>query len=851
MSDPVSTSGDPASSAERPILDSRLPHSVWLAPLVPAALALTAGVLLDRYISLPLMGSSIAAIVCLVAWFCVRVGAPRGLPLVYLTLATVAFGAAYHNYRREVVANDDISHYATEEPSFAQLRGTLDEEPVSRRAPPDNSLRSMPRKGETTTVLRVRAIRRGDDWHAASGRVRVSGVEHWPELHCGDEVEIVGQLALIAPPGNPGEFDFADYLRDRGIRTAMKARKTPEAALRLERGWTSSFDGWLAAIRGGGRRILCEALPERLHGLATALLLGEESILTRAEWDKYLRTGIVHVLAISGQHLVILAGFLWFFLPRLGVRQRYGAWLVALVVLGYALLTGGRPPALRSAVVVCAVCGALLLRARVLPVNLFALSWIAVLLVNPTDLFTTGCLLSFLSVAVLIWGTRDLFKDTEDPLNTLIDRNRPVWQRILRRLGRRVFESYALTLIIWLAISPLAASRYALVSPIGLVLGPPLVALTTAALFAGFLLLLTGAWCPPLSLLSSGLVRASLDVGEWLVDLGDGMPFGHFYIGTIGDWWLGLFYLALLAILTQEPLRRHWRWFGVTGIGWVCVGLVAGAARTNPDELRCTFLSVGHGGCTVVETPDGRTLLYDAGSLAGPETARRHIAPFLWHRGIRRIDEVIFSHADLDHFNGIVDLFDRFAIGQVTYSPSFADKSTLGVANVLGTLRDRRIPLRSVKAGDRLTLGTVSIEVLHPPARGPSGNENTRSLVLLIRHAGHSLLLTGDLEGEGLRRVLGELPPQHLDVLQAPHHGSHLTNTSELAQWARPRVVVSCQGRPSPSREVRQRYQRVGARLLDTQHYGAIAIRSHSSGLVVETFRSKERFAIRAAHRED
>src|SRR5262245_34808260 len=96
-----------------------------------------------------------------------------------------------------------------------------------------------------------------------------------------------------------------------------------------------------------------------------------------------------------------------------------------------------------------------------------------------------------------------------------------------------------------------------------------------------------------------------------------------------------------------------------------------------------TFVAVGHGGCTVIETPDGRTILYDAGSITGPEVTRRHIAPFLWHRGIRRIDEVIVSHADLDHFNGVPALAERFAIGQVSLTPSFSAKPTPGVKAVL------------------------------------------------------------------------------------------------------------------------------------------------------------------------
>ena len=184
------------------------------------------------------------------------------------------------------------------------------------------------------------------------------------------------------------------------------------------------------------------------------------------------------------------------------------------------------------------------------------------------------------------------------------------------------------------------------------------------------------------------------------------------------------------------------------------------------DELRCTFLAVGHGGCAVLETPDGRTLLYDAGALGGPDVSRRQIAPFLWYRGIRRIDEVFLSHADLDHFNGLPELLERFAVGQVTCTPTFADKNTEGVRETLDVLRRRGVSIRIVKAGEHLWAGDLSLEVLHPPAVGPEGNENARSLVLEVRHAGHTLLLTGDLEGPGLERVLG-LPPHRVDVLMA------------------------------------------------------------------------------------
>ena len=767
--------------------------SVWRAPLVPAALAYTAGVVLDRYAAVPFAASLLLTLGGMLGWFVAQLKGRTRLPLAFLALAATAFGAAYHHYRRDVYPADDIGNVAEAEPRPAQLRGVLNEEPQHTPALPD-PLRSIEAGESTSTILRATSLRRGDVWTTASGRVHLMISGPPLELHAGDEVEVVGRLSLIHGPANPGETDASATWRDRGVRCQLTT-KTAEAVTRLDRGWPASFSGWTAMVRGWGRRTLADALPAETGGTASALVLGEYSAMTQAEWEKFIRTGVVHVLAISGQHLMVLAVVLWWVLRRFGVRQRRGAAAVAAFVLAYALLTGGRPPALRAAVAVCAACGGLMLRRRPLPANLFALSWLAVGLLDPTDIFTPGCQLSFLAVAVLQWGARPWLERQYDPLQRVIDEGRPAWLRAARRLGWVVVQSYLLTLIVWLAVTPLAAAHYHLISPIGVLLGPPLVVLSAVALTAGFLTLTAAALCPPLTALFAVVVHGALAGCEWLVNQGDGLPFAHFYVGDVPQWWLLIFYVSLIAILTQGPLRRRWRWGATAGLGWLSVGLVCGAARLPSDELRCTFLAVGHGGCTVLETADGRTLLYDAGALGGPDVTRRQIAPFLWHRGIRRIDEVFLSHADLDHFNGLPELLERFAVGQVTCTPTFADKNTEGVRETLDVLRRHCVPIRIVKAGEWLRAGDLSLEVLHPPAVGPEGNENARSLVLEVRHAGHTLLLTGDLEGSGLERLLS-MRPRRIDVFQAPHHGSKASNVPALAEWARPRVAVSSQGPP-------------------------------------------------------
>src|SRR5262249_28151980 len=166
------------------------------------------------------------------------------------------------------------------------------------------------------------------------------------------------------------------------------------------------------------------------------------------------------------------------------------AWIVGLFLLSYALMTGGRPPVMRAAVIMGVFCLAVYLRRPTLSANSLALAWIVVALMNPTDLFTTGCQLSFLAVTILYWGTSRWFYMEQDPLQRLIAESRPAWLQALHWIGKRLLQIYAVTWIILLFQAPLVASRTHLISPIGFIIGPLVIFLMFIALIAGFLLLL-------------------------------------------------------------------------------------------------------------------------------------------------------------------------------------------------------------------------------------------------------------------------------------------------------------------------------------------------------------------------
>ena len=815
-------------------------EAVARVPVVPLALAFTAGVVADRVLGISPRDSLIASAAALVAWGIAMRGPQRGLALVYLWTSALAFGAAYHHTYVHLMSADDIRHFAALEPSPVLVRGFVDAAPIRARPEQSGPLLTYPQPAQTKLTLRVTQLYESNRWRPVSGLVRLNATGPVSTVHVGDLVEVTGMLYAPDEPDNPGELDYATWLRDRRIGAMIAVQQSPHALVRLEERSPTSLACWLALVRSWGAELLASHVPET-EGLAVALLLGDGSAMSEEDWQRYYQSGVIHVLSISGQHLVVLAAFLWVGLRALRLSQRQGAVVVAGILVLYALVAGGRPPVLRAAVMVCLWCGALWLRRPVAQANLFAFAWLVILLLNPTDAFDVGCQLSFLSVAVLCWGVAAWLYRERDELEQLVAESRSTIPRFLASTGSAVCFFYAVNIAVWLAVTPLIAKEYNLVSLAAVVIGPPTVLLTSIALISGFLLLLVAPVGGPICWLLATITEACLTGADGIVTAALQVPFSHVYVPDLPGWWLVVFYTVLVVSLTPQIRILSGKRLLLAGAGWLLILLAAWSIR--PGEFRCTFLAVGHGGCTVIETPEGETLVYDAGAMGGPEVTRQVIAPFLWQRGVRRIDELFLSHADLDHFNGLPALAERFTIARVTCTPSFADRSIRGVRLTLDALSRHGIELRIVKAGDQVRHGSIVMDVLHPPAEGPAGKENVRSMVVHVTHAGFRFLLTGDLEDAGLEMVLRQ-PALVVDVLAAPHHGSKKSNTPELARWSRPKLVVSSQGHLFGRSQTPEPFRQIGAEFLGTWPDGAVTVRLENGGLIAESYKTKKRVSL-------
>ena len=339
--------------------------------------------------------------------------------------------------------------------------------------------------------------------------------------------------------------------------------------------------------------------------------------------------------------------------------------------------------------------------------------------------------------------------------------------------------------------------------------------------------MLTFGWLvPPLSAMCGAVCNSSLAGLEGVVQWAESLPGGHFWAAGPAWWWVIGFYLGMLLVIVRGRALAPPRWQLAALCAWIVVGIVPSLARPwTRDGLECSFVAVGHGACVVLEAPTGETLLYDAGALGSPEYATRAISSYLWHRGIRRIDGVVISHADVDHYNAVPGLLKRFRVGAVYVSPLMFDglgETGRGPEALREAIQTAGVPIREIWSGDSLRAGPeLTLEVLHPPRQGVIGTDNANSVTLAVECRGHRLLLPGDLESPGLEDVIAELP-YDCDILLAPHHGSRRSDPPGFAAWSTPEWVVISGGSGDEVRPVVKTYETAGASVARTSDRGTV-----------------------------
>ena len=806
------------------------------------ALAFALGILADHLAECDLRLWLALCGLCLASWGICLARRFSSAAAVFLLAAVLASGGGWHHWRWSIVEANHISRFADEVPQPAHLVGRLVDQPWVVPRKEGDLPAAIPQFDRTLTTLECRELISGNNVQPVSGRVRLDISGHLAQGAVGDEVEVVGLLSRPAGPRNPGAFDFRRYLRSDGLLASLHCGEPED--IRVVHSSANRFRRWQARLRGRAEQMLQAKLSERTAPVGVALLLGTRTAIPEELRIAFAESGTMHILAISGSNVGILAGLLWVVAHVAGLGRKGSVCLILAGIMGYSFVADAQPPVMRAVLMIVALLAGLPWHREGTMVNGLALAALGVLAWNPSHLFDVGAQLSFLAVAALIWAptwsqsVREFASPAEEPAAGL---ERPLVTKWLRSARRTLVTVHVTIAAVWLFTLPLTIARFNLVSPVGFFVNVVLAPLVVVILWCGYALLLVGLVAPFLAAPFAFGFDASLRLMLWLIEHAAAIQGGHVYLPGPSDSWLAGFYACLAAVAFGLPEGRL-RWWGWRAmLVWVVGGLSLPLWPHRADELRCTFLSVGHGLAVVVELPGGRTLVYDAGQMQDGARAMQTVQGALWQRGVRSVDALVISHADIDHFNGVPGLARTLSIGGVLVHESFLDFRQPGVKKTCDVLTDRRVPIKLIRAGDHVNLDpAVRLNVLHPTSSDRLPTDNANSIVLEIEYAGRRILLTGDLERDGLEYVLLQTP-RHIDIFLAPHHGRVAASPHRLAEWANPDWVIVSDGRQDNSDRLRDVYG-PSATVVSTQRSGAITFTIDKRGGVrCEPFRPEGR----------
>ncbi|MBI1907579.1 MAG: DNA internalization-related competence protein ComEC/Rec2 [Rhodocyclales bacterium] len=642
-----------------------------------------------------------------------------------------------------------------------------------------------------------------------------------PDLKPGQRWRL--HVRLKRPHGlvNPNGFDYEAWLLERGIRATGYVRGSPRCddgvpcdatnvlLAASVPGFMNTVHRWRDAVRTRFVETLASA---PYAGVLVALAVGDQRAISQEQWSVFRRTGVAHLVSISGLHVALVAlvlgwsaGWGWRRVPRLAlyVPARHVAACVGLLgAAGYALLAGLGLPAQRALIMLAVAALALMARHEMAPSRSLALALLMVLVVDPWAVLAAGFWLSFGAVGVIL----------------LV-----VGGRLVPEAGWRA--GARIQIAISFALIPLLVmlfNGFPVLSPLANALAIPLVSVAIAPLSLLAVLLPVA----PLLQLAHGLTVPMMSMLEWLA----GLPMAMWVRPSVPPALIALAGLGVLWLLL--PRGTPGRFAALLA----CVPMLVWTPQRPPHgALRVTILDVGQGTAVHVQTA-AHDLLYDAGPRYGldADAGERVVLPYLAASGVARLDQLVLTHGDSDHTGGASSVLAGLPVGAILH----------GLPQDHAVLKASALPARPCVAGTAWAWDGVRFEMLHPASTEGTVKDNDRSCVLRIAGDGGSVLLAGDIEAAGERELLArEGAGVASDVVLVPHHGSRTSSSPAFVRAVGAAHAVYTVGYLNPFHhphpQVWARWAEAGVRQWRTDARGAVLIEVGADGVRMEAQRAR------------
>lgn len=701
-------------------------------PLVPVALLYGCGLLLAAFWQPSLLVLFIAAL--LLALTAIFLRHAR-----YLLIWPLITFAGWINLvcHTAILSPHDLRLQLTNAPEDLQVRGELGETP-SRRA----FIRDDQESWRTLATLNVTALGRGKNWKAAYGRIVIITPGKVPEtFFAGQPVEIAGIITTPPSALAEGLFDYRAYLRHQGIYFQLKA-DSPDRWQLLSTNQTRPLsDRFLAWAQDTMSRGLTE--PDEPLKLLWAMTLGWRAGVTDEVYEPFMQSGTMHIFAISGLHIALIAGILVAVLRVLQMPRLWCGTAIIPLIWFYTGVTGWQPSAVRATVMMSILIGGWSLKRPSNLLNSLAAAALVILLFDPQQLFQASFQLSFfvvLSIALLM-PPLEKFRDRLVRTDPLLPRELiPIWKRITNAGLRIVLTWLAISFAAWLGSWPLVAHYFHIFSPVTLLANLLIVPLSSLALACSLGSLICGSWFPFATELFNHSAWFWMKLMIAISHSAIKFPQAFFYVASPRAMDFAIYYGVLIAILSGWAFRRRKTavmalFILITFYGW------RGHVARNTTTITC--LPLNGGSAVFVHAGHFKDcLLVDCGNTNSVEFVTK---PFLHAQGVNHLPNLALTHGDLRNVGGAAEICESFTVNKV-FTSGVRFRSS-AYKQLVGTLADGKRAI--VRRGDSLCGWTV----LHPVTNQfPQADDH--ALVLRRDFNGTRVLLLSDLGKPGQRALL-------------------------------------------------------------------------------------------------
>ncbi|NMB34584.1 MAG: DNA internalization-related competence protein ComEC/Rec2 [Clostridium sp.] len=671
-------------------------------------------------------------------------------------------------------------------------------------------------------ILKVEEVKVSGEDHKKSkvgGKIRLSTLadSDLNFLEYGREVVVSGRLSIPKGRTNPQGFSYRNYLNHSGVSATLFAVERNIHPKESIKGNVLLRVG--LNIRNRIVETINNSLPYEQAGLLNAMLVGYKGGLTQEMEKAFRRSGLIHIMAISGAHVAFIMIPLVFISRRLRIGKSASNLIIIAGLFAFAFITGLGPSVLRAVIMATVVLGGQIAKREADTYTSIALAAIILLLLNPGNLFSVGFQLSFTATISIVLFHKNIknfmsFSTIPEPIADIL----------------------SLTLAAQLGVLPLVASYFNEVSLISILSNLLVVPMLGIIMNLGILMAILGqinmTLCVFVGYCNNTLLSFVLFITKMVVHI----PYSSIFVSTPSIVFIIIYYIAILYLFWFKPTHKVkpnyklYTWAGVLVLVLILFNVFL------PKGMKVVFLDVGQGDGAFIRTCGGKVVLVDGGPDFAGENS---VVPFLFDCGISKIDLIVVSHGHDDHIKGLIPVFEYFKVNNIVVPNT---EFMGGIIDIYGIANEKDINIEKCEEGNIIKLDKKThINILHPKVEQPikESPENNNSLVAMLCYDKIKILFTGDIEKEAELLLLQGGGDLEADVLKVAHHGSSTSSGKEFIDAVFPVIAVISVGSNNsfghPSKQVLELFDEKNIKTLRTDINGAIILTSHGKNIRIKT----------------